>query len=128
MKIIELLTEVVYQEEDDSTFTHFGVEYDLNKLLRLTHGQQPTMVPMGDLEWNLMNDLNADRVAVSDPSVPLLVTIEDGVVYVLDGNHRLVKAHRAGDTEMPVIIVDHDLLVKCALRDDVVSVGQKSDN
>lgn len=128
MNIFELLTEVVYQEEDDSTFTHFGVEYDLNKLLRLTHGQQPAIVSMNDLAWNLLDDLSADRVATSDPSVPLLVTIEDGVVYVLDGNHRLVKAHRAGDAEMPVIIVDHDLLVKCALRDDVVSVGWKSDN
>jgi hypothetical protein len=114
VKHLNRLSKKVYQEEG-STFTHHGREYDLNKIFRLIGDLTPVKVSMKSLSWNLMKDLDRNRVNAADTSIPLIVSLEDGIYYVLDGNHRLVKLHEQHQNYVNVILVPKNLLDSCLL-------------
>lgn len=100
-----------YQEEKDSTFTHNGVEYDLNKVLRLTKDTPIIDVDVQDLMWILDHDTpDVQRVQRADISKPILVVNQDGEKVVVDGLHRLAKAKRKQVKQLPVKIVTSKIL------------------
>lgn len=103
----------LYQEESDSTFTHWGVHYSVNKAIELTWKSKPTVVPMKDLKWNEMDGLDTERVERSDVEIPLIAVYEDGRYYVVDGNHRLKKLISEGATDVAVRILTGSMLEKC---------------
>lgn len=79
--------------EYKSTFTHHSQEYDLNYFLDRAQDLPERSLPLSKVEW-IMQDSHPDpqRVAVADTSVPILVTIEDGLYIPIDGTHRIFKA------------------------------------
>ncbi len=112
---VEIANEA-YQEEDDSLFSHWGVKYNLNKVLELCEDIPPEKVDMSELKWCVDKNLDKKRVAAADTSHPLIALREDGIVYVCDGNHRLVKLFNEGATSAMVIFIDHDILKKARVK------------
>ena len=106
----------VYQEEPGGTFTHDGVEYDLNVLLRLTASQTPQLVSVRKLEWVLEYDTpDPLRVARADLNAPVIVMHDrkDGKERwtVLDGLHRLALAKKLNVRFIRARIVEPEILI-----------------
>lgn len=99
-----------YQEEAASSFTHWGVKYNLNDVLDMSEAIKPIPVSMQRLEWNVVKTLDPKRIAAADTTVPLIAIQEKGKVYVLDGNHRLVKLHNEQATQAMVKFITPDIL------------------
>lgn len=102
---------MTYQEDPDSSFTHDGVEYALNPVLKLVRGRKVYAVPMRHMQWNIEHaQYDEERVATAVLGYPLIVVVDKrfnrptGYV-VLDGTHRLIKAHRAGRAAVSCVFV-----------------------
>lgn len=83
-----------YSEGKDSTITHNGKRYSVDKLHELSRTARVTITPMERLEWmrESVKDLDAARIAATDLSVPLVGIVDDDKrVVILDGNHRMAK-------------------------------------
>lgn len=109
----------VYQEEDDSTFSHWGVQYRLNDVFDMIRHRKPETISMDLIvENNLMDvaKLNKKRLAAADTKHPLIAIREGKNIFVLDGNHRLRKLFDEGAEEVQVIFIDQDIL-------DIARVG-----
>jgi len=90
-----MLLNELYQEENDSTFTHNGKEYHLNTLLSLTKDAPCILFPVPALSWVLQyTKITPSRVDTADVSVPILVVKDDNEYVVVDGAHRLARAVR----------------------------------
>lgn len=102
----------VYQEEGNSTFTHDGKLYDLNKLLQITESFTVHQVNVSSLTWIFKHGVPDDkRVEEADISVPILITLWNGKWTVIDGFHRLTRAYLNRVKQIPAKIVKpHDLL------------------
>lgn len=88
-----MLLSELYQEEKTSTFTHDGVEYSLNKVLKLVDDKSVTDYDVSDLKWVLKHTtVERDRVEAADLSKPILVTKWEDKLVAIDGAHRLTKA------------------------------------
>lgn len=94
MKLFEL-----YQEEKDSTVTHAGIEYSVNKLLADSEDSEVSDIEVSKLEWIIDGDKPVDsqgntltRMKDADITKPILITKWKGKWVVLDGIHRLLKA------------------------------------
>lgn len=97
-----------YQEEEDSTASSEGHEYQLNKLFELTQSRHPVLLPTNDLKWILKyTQVDKKRVEKADISAPLLVYKSDkeNKFVTLDGAHRLTKAVQDGLEEVPVLVL-----------------------
>jgi len=111
---------VTYQEGDCDTFTHNGREYSLNKLLILSSTLPVKEILVDELVWifkysrKLIDGTmvcsscmgsevgwHEKRVENCDLTVPIIVTIHDDRLVVLDGLHRLEKAVGLGLTKIP---------------------------
>lgn len=109
MLLIEL-----YQEDPDSSFTHEGHLYDLNKLLAVTERFGTRKFKVDDLKWVLMfSKPDPERAKEADPNVPIIVTYSNGKLVAVDGLHRLVKAIELGMTHIEGKFVYKDVLEKC---------------
>lgn len=105
----------VYRE--GGTFTHEGVEYDLDSALRASERSPVRRVPLSRLEWVLAYDTpDPSRVSAADVRAPLLVTrAGDGRLTVVDGLHRLTKLKRGGAKYAPTRYVPRGELEKVAM-------------
>lgn len=84
-----------YREGDESTFTHHGVEYSIDKIHEQLEKDKTLAnnIKVSDLKWILeYGHADKDRVENSDTSTPILYTKENGKYYTIDGFHRLTKA------------------------------------
>jgi hypothetical protein len=114
MQLAHLLKEI-YQEED-STFTHNDVEYDLNLLLRLSKDVLVFEYPVKKLKWILKHDTpSEDRVKKAKLKYPILITKSQKRWVTLDGLHRLAKAVGEGDDKIKVKVILPSILEKCKL-------------
>lgn len=123
---------VMYQEGARDTFTHNGREYSLNKLLILTNNLPVKEFLVDELVWIfkysrrlidgtmvcsscLGNEVgwHEKRVENCDLTVPIIVTIHDDRLVVLDGLHRLEKAVKLNLTKIPGRMVVENLLQDC---------------
>lgn len=108
----------LYQEEKDSSFTHDGKEYNLNKILRATEDSEIDTKDVDDLKWLLDDELaDKDRVARADLSVPILITRWKDKWVTVDGFHRLTKAVKQGKKTLKVKIVTQKMLKDAEQRD-----------
>lgn len=104
-----------YQEEHSSTFGHQGRQYRLNTLLRLTHKRLNRALSINKLDWILEHAKpDPTRVDKADLKTPILVffdeSIDGGRWVVVDGLHRLARAHREGRMMMDTkYVLQHDL-------------------
>ncbi len=106
-----------YKENPKSTFTHDGQEYDLNKLLKLTHGEKGNNFPIKELKWILKHTkVTKSRVEKADISYPILIGKMDNKWVVYDGVHRLTKAIEEDKTNIKAIKVSNYLLNKCKIK------------
>lgn len=98
--------------EGAGTFTHWGVDYDLGVVYAEARDLEVQTVPMEDLLDNLkpLDELDARRLQRTHTSIPLICVKEKGVIYVLDGNHRLYKLHKQGVKEVKVKFIDQAIL------------------
>jgi hypothetical protein len=103
MKICEF-----YQEEPGGTFTHAGTEYLLNPLLKFTETFPVINIPVSKLDWVITDPTEESEYA--DTSVPILVTQWEGKLVVIDGYHRLLKAHKHNIKTIPAKIVSDRFL------------------
>lgn len=120
MKTLKQILSELYSEPNskpgESTFTHDGVNYDLNGLLTYTLGMEQKMVPVSRLKWILkwdpMTQRDNPRINRADLSAPILVIKWHSQLVVLDGIHRLARALRDGVQELPAIFVPEWALQK----------------
>lgn len=86
-----------YTEGADSTVTHDGHLYQLDKIFKMTHRSEVIEVDIDKLAWIVEKHLSKDpdfmrRIHAADPDVPIILTPWDGKWMVIDGFHRLAKA------------------------------------
>lgn len=93
----------LYQEERDSSVTHDGRRYSLNRLFRLTQNDPVIMVQVSDLVWLTTEGPSPDptRVEKADLDAPILITLWNHRLVVLDGWHRLHKAMKVSRADLP---------------------------
>ncbi len=113
-----------YEEGPESTFSHQGVVYKVDDLLKVTRRLAPAKdFPLSELVW-MVDDTSyvKQRVQDADLKYPVLVTeYAPGKFVTLDGYHRVVKAVQAGHTTIKAVIVP-EYLVK-----QLPSVGSMHD-
>lgn len=104
-----------YQEHPNDTFTHHGIHYYVNPLLLYASNIEPIKVNMSDIISNVkdINELDVDRVNKADTSYPLIAIKEKGIIYVLDGTHRLRKMYDQKFKTVMVKFVTQQQLEKC---------------
>jgi hypothetical protein len=104
---------------EKGTFTHDGVKYDLEGILKEAHRYPIMNFYVRDLAWVLKYDTpREDRVQRADLSAPILVAYsKNGDLTVVDGLHRLAKAKREKIWTLPGKLIDQDLLDKHRIRD-----------
>lgn len=107
MRLVEF-----YQEEPGGSFTHDGVEYDLNPLLRDTEDYPVKDIPVDDLKWIIDKE---EEFEYADTDVPILVTPWKDKIAVIDGYHRLLKAVDKGLETLPAKMVPTKILNKYKL-------------
>ena len=115
----EIITEAkYYRENPGSSFTHNNQEYDLNKLLKLTHGKEGYPFPIKELKWILSHTkVYKNRVEKADTFYPILIGKMGSKWVVYDGVHRLTKAIEEGRKNIKSIKVSNYLLNKCKIKD-----------
>lgn len=87
----------MYQEESDSTFSHNGRIYNLNRALAIVAHKPVQKVNIDLLDWVLeYTHVDFDRVAAADITAPILVASYQDKLAVVDGAHRLFKAKQQG--------------------------------
>lgn len=123
MKLFEL-----YQEESNSTVTHDGDDYSVNKLLKLTKDLPITTIDVDTLKWNLESDKNSQgeemfqsgsdkkRIADADLTAPIMVVKWNKKLVVLDGIHRLSKAVKTKQASIVARMVTDEILDKCLIK------------
>lgn len=104
-----------YSEGKDSTFTHQGVEYGIDKLhevLREAGVSPSTVFKVEDLKWILDHGVSSpERVDNADTDTPIIVSKESNTLYVIDGFHRLARAVKDNKEELKgYLITDKKLL------------------
>lgn len=124
MKLFEL-----YQEEQNSTVTHDGDDYSVNKLLQHTETLPITDIDVDQLKWNLESDKDSQgremfqngddkrRIADADLTAPVLVVRWNKKLVVLDGVHRLSKAVKTKKATILARMVTDDILDKCLIKE-----------
>lgn len=104
-------TDIVYQEESDSTAQSDGVEYNLNVLFQLVADQRIEQYKVSDLEWVMKyTKTDPERVANADLQAPILVAKYKNKLLVLDGAHRLKRALKEHKEFLPGRMVSPDQL------------------
>ena len=95
----------MYQEEDDSTFTHNGKTYSVNEMLRRAKSLPIKDTPVMWVEWCASPDkTKADRARTNaaDLEAPILYTVDPKHGHVvLDGAHRTAKAVKLRHKTLP---------------------------
>lgn len=109
------LTLEQYSEGADSTFTHLGSEYSIDKLhevLEKNKVSPNTVFKVEDLKWILNHGVSVpSRVDNADTDTPIIVSKENNTLYVVDGFHRLSRAVRDNKEELKgYLITDQKLL------------------
>lgn len=97
-----------YTEGPESTFTHDGKTWLVDKALDAARGKSIRKAKVSDLDWVLDHtQINRQRLKTANPSIPALVLNDPkhGLV-VLDGAHRLAKAKELGWQSIPVRYVE----------------------
>lgn len=103
-----------YQEDEDSSFTHLGKEYNLNKIFEAIEDQhvQPQHLNVDELDWILeySEEPDAERLKRADPRKPLLVVYQNQTYYTVDGLHRLTKVKDRGQKTIRAYVIDATML------------------
>ena len=103
-----------YSEGKNSYVTHNGIDYDLDKILKIARKKKSTIIETSKLKWILKHDkLSKRRVKLADTKFPLIVVKEKGKHVVLDGVHRLTKALENDVKSLPVKLITKKELAKC---------------
>ena len=107
----------IYQEEQDSTFTHFGKKYNLNSLLQISKHKPIISVKVVSLKW-ILNHTHIDlaRVNNADLSKPILICVNELGDIVIDGAHRLAKAVENGIESIPAKYVNEKEISTCIIN------------
>lgn len=108
-----------YREENDSTFTHHGIEYSINKIHEQLENSKAKLqtVKVDDLKWIMKySKPDTKRVTNANTDTPILFTKENGKYYVIDGLHRLTKAINKGISELTGYLVTQAQLNKAKIK------------
>ena len=103
--------------EEQSTFTHEGKKYSINKVLEQVEDKPIVKVPVKELSW-ILEYTNPDpiRVMNADVTTPILVHGLKGKLVAVDGTHRLKKALELELDWLPARRVTDDELEKSEIR------------
>lgn len=98
--------------ESDSTFTHNGELYDLNEVFLLIADKPTQEFQVKDLIWILQWDTpDPTRMAQADLTTPIVITLSQGQLVVLDGLHRLAEANKEGHSTIEGKFISNDELI-----------------
>lgn len=83
-----------YTEGADSTFTHQGHNYSVDRLLALTRSTSVVQFDVLKLGWMIDDNYDVKRMRAADTSVPVCIyqLQPSGEWVTLDGYHRVIKA------------------------------------
>ncbi|KAB3419313.1 hypothetical protein F9Z84_07375 [Escherichia coli] len=101
-----------YREGKDSTFTHEGIDYLVDDLLKVTEKLKPENMDLNKLDWILdETTVHKDRVAKADLSFPIVVLKSKKWGYVvLDGVHRLALAKEMNNKTIQIKLITENQL------------------
>lgn len=112
-----------YKEGPESLFTHEGLVYRVDDLLKLTKNLPVQDFPLERLVWMVDESAtNKARVKAADLKYPVIVTEYAKDKFVtLDGFHRVTKAAEAGQTEIKAILVDQSVIKRLPVLGNTVN-------
>lgn len=100
-----------YREDNNSTFTHAGKLYSINRVLEQVEEDPVIKFPVKELSWILLHvDADSSRVKKADVTKPILIHKLKGKWVVVDGLHRLKKAIELGIDYLPARKVSDKVL------------------
>lgn len=118
MSLLRTALESRPYEEPLSTFSCGGKLYDLTEMLKETHHLPTVKFRVKELEWMLEHgEADPVRVREADLSAPILVTVWDSKLAVVDGFHRLTKAVQQHKRELPGKLLSEEFLERYFIRD-----------
>lgn len=96
---------------ETGTFSHNGLEIDVNQLFILAAHKNTVRLSLSKLQWNLndsgLTEEDEQRIRDADITCPLIVVCDSVYGYVVaDGTHRLFKHVREKSRSIPVKILD----------------------
>lgn len=102
-----------------NTFTHDGVEYDLDRVLHETRELPTYPFKLSELKW-LIDECEPDpdhAKRYPNMSRPILVVMWEGRICCIDGYHRICNALEMGWEELrgrwvPKHVMDKALIIK----------------
>jgi len=106
--------------ENGSTFTRDGREYDLGALLAEANQRPTEMFKIDDLKWILDHvETDPERLENANLSAPILVTRDkQNRLDVIDGIHRLTKSIAEGRDEILGRFVPADMVARYDIGED----------
>ncbi len=115
---LETIGSEIYQENKDSTATHNKKLYNLNILFKLAHDRTPIQILIDELVWVLPYTTTfKKRVDDADLTKPILVFKDPKYgLTVIDGAHRLTKAHGLGNKYMLAIMLTDKHMQKALIN------------
>lgn len=109
---------ISYREEETSTFTHYGKEYNLNRVFeQLIEGKtQPILMNWIADQIPNIDTVDKDRLALANPDIPVLTVKEGDKYWLVDGNHRAAVAKSQGRKWIKTYNVTDEMLEKARLK------------
>lgn len=109
-----------YKEGPESTYTHNGKIATVDSLISAAKKVPTVSMPISEMKWALKDaKINPDRLSKADLKHPVIATLHDGRITVLDGTHRLAKAVKEGRSELGVKLVPDPSPVEKKASDDL---------
>lgn len=103
--------------ETGSTFTHNGVEYDLNKIFKCVLNKKVRWIKIKSIDWIFKYDKpKKNRVLNADPNVPIIVMKWGNSWVIVDGLHRTAKQKLLGEDSIRCKVITEKELEKCEVN------------
>ena len=113
----------MYRYREGGSFTHNGVEYDLDCVLEIVEDRQVEQYPLQKLRW-ILDEMptgyfdereQRDRTRLADVTVPVIITGSNESLVVIDGIHRLKRACELKMAFLPGRYISEEDLSTCEI-------------
>lgn len=115
------LEKLGYSEGHESTFSHAGSKYSVDKAISQVAKQPIVDVLVKDLKWVFDEEesnttTDPDRVQKADLQHPIILAKWNGKLVPVDGAHRLKKAINEGKTHIKAKMITPEQLEAAKLK------------
>lgn len=110
-----------YREGKNDSFTYNKKKYNINCVFEKVENEPIKVTPVSELDWIIkeapLEDTEEDkkRIEKADLSTAILIAQYGDKLAIIDGMHRLTKAHNNGVKYLPTRFVSDKILEQCEL-------------